>query len=350
MPPQDLAMFHHDRYGHGKQPVRTSPLRLLVFMSAMLSPLVIAASVPAQDVTGSHDSPLVSRFAGSVIVGYAQKDYDSMVMPLGRFDRSQPTHFAASDTLEGKVTTLAYVVPPGKTTLEVYRNYERALTGAGFIVRFQCSGEAGCGGYNFAEASLKPVREELRGHRSLMIYTLQPITGDVRALTARLLRPEGNVDLSLMVSQNKKEPVGVLLSLVETKPMATGQVSVDAKAMGEGLGQAGHIALYGIQFASDSATLSKDSNDTLAQMASLLKAQPALKVHIVGHTDNTGNLAHNVLLSQQRAEAVVKALITRYGIASTRLAAKGIASYAPIASNHGDAGKARNRRVELVEQ
>jgi OmpA-OmpF porin, OOP family len=152
------------------------------------------------------------------------------------------------------------------------------------------------------------------------------------------------------VSQSENYPVGVLLQIVEATPMASGEVTVDAKAMSQGLAQSGHIALYGIHFASDSAVLSQDSDHTLTEMAKLLKAQPALKVYIVGHTDNSGALTHTFSLSQQRAEAVAKTLATRYGIAPARLAAKGLASYAPVASNHSDAGKAQNRRVELVEQ
>lgn len=66
-------------------------------------------------------------------------------------------------------------------------------------------------------------------------------------------------------------------------------------------------------------------------MAALLKSQAALKVYVVGHTDNSGTLAHNIALSQQRAAAVVKALTTRYGIPAARLTAKGAASYAPVA-------------------
>lgn len=111
----------------------------------------------------------------------------------------------------------------------------------------------------------------------------------------------------------------------------------------------GHIALYGIQFASDGAKLTADPDGTLIQMASLLKAQPNLKVYIVGHTDNTGALAHNLALSQQRAEAVTKALVAR-SIASDRMSDQGLASYAPVTSNRSDAGKGQNRRVELVEQ
>jgi outer membrane protein OmpA-like peptidoglycan-associated protein len=95
--------------------------------------------------------------------------------------------------------------------------------------------------------------------------------------------------------------------------------------------------------------LKPDSNAQLDQMAAVLKAQPALKVFIVGHTDNVGGLDANLKLSQGRAQAVVAAL-TQRGIAASRLLAHGNANYAPVASNAGEDGRARNRRVEMVLQ
>lgn len=311
-----------------------------------------ADDLPTRDVAGSHDHPVVSRYAGSVIGGYQQLDYDEVVLPLGKADWDAPDHFAKARHVEGKVTRIFYVAPEGKSGLAVFRNFRDALTGAGFHVAFECSGDDGangCGGTNFAESVNTSLYDVMQA-RNLMIDTLVPSDGNVRALTAHLDRPEGNVDLSLLVGQSANYPVGVLLQIVEAKPMATGQVSVDAKAMAQGLAGAGHIALYGIHFTSDSATLTADSDTTLKQMATLLESQPALRVYIVGHTDNSGAAAHNVALSQKRAEAVAKALSTRYGIAPARMTAKGIASFAPVASNHSDAGKAKNRRVELVEQ
>ncbi|MBS0407147.1 MAG: OmpA family protein [Proteobacteria bacterium] len=322
---------------------------LALLVASVMAAAAGAVSIPKADVAGSKDSPIVSRFAGSVIVGYARVDFGTATLPLGRYSASEPSGFADSEQAEGRVTRIAYAAPAGKSGLEVYRNFEQALRTAGFRERFACAGVDGCGGYDFSTAVLKPVLEGVRGDAAVMIETLQPINGDVRALTARLERPAGNVDVALLVSQSPREPVGVLLQVVEAKAMATGQVSVDAKAMAEGLAQAGHMALYGIRFATDSAALTADSDATLAQMTALLKAQPALKVYIVGHTDNAGTLAHNLTLSQQRAESVVRALETR-GIAAARLAAKGLASYAPVASNDDEAGRARNRRVELVKQ
>ena len=85
----------------------------------------------------------------------------------------------------------------------------------------------------------------------------------------------------------------------------------------------------------------------LDEIAALLKATPALKLEVSGHTDSTGDSAHNCQLSQARAGAVVSALTTRYHIAAARLTAKGLGDTQPIASNSTDAGKAQNRRIEL---
>ena len=78
--------------------------------------------------------------------------------------------------------------------------------------------------------------------------------------------------------------------------------------------------------------------------------QPSLRLHVVGHTDNVGALAHNMTLSKQRAEAVVNALVTNYQIAAARLIANGVGPLAPVASNAAEEGRAKNRRVELVAQ
>ena len=81
----------------------------------------------------------------------------------------------------------------------------------------------------------------------------------------------------------------------------------------------------------------------------LLKADPGLKVFVVGHTDNVGALDGNLKLSQDRAQAVVQELV-REGVDAARLKALGNGPFAPVASNDAEAGRARNRRVELVKQ
>lgn len=82
----------------------------------------------------------------------------------------------------------------------------------------------------------------------------------------------------------------------------------------------------------------------------VLQASAALKVYVVGHTDNQGGLEANWALSRSRAQAVIDALVKGHKVDGRRLAAAGVASYVPVAANDADAGRARNRRVEIVVQ
>jgi outer membrane protein OmpA-like peptidoglycan-associated protein len=80
-----------------------------------------------------------------------------------------------------------------------------------------------------------------------------------------------------------------------------------------------------------------------------LKSNPALKVGIVGHTDMVGDAAMNIKLSMARAQSVINELVSKHGIAAARLVAFGAGPWAPLATNKTDEGRAKNRRVELVE-
>ena len=88
----------------------------------------------------------------------------------------------------------------------------------------------------------------------------------------------------------------------------------------------------------------------LQEIGKLLQQDPKLKLYVVGHTDNVGELQMNMDLSHRRADAVLKALTTTYGVAADRLQAYGSGPLSPVASNKDDAGRAKNRRVELVER
>jgi OmpA-OmpF porin, OOP family len=91
-----------------------------------------------------------------------------------------------------------------------------------------------------------------------------------------------------------------------------------------------------------------ESRPTLEQIAKLLASQPQLNVFIVGHTDNQGAHDYNLDLSRRRAEAVAAELVKNFRIAQARLKTAGVGFLAPVGSNANDAGRALNRRVELV--
>jgi outer membrane protein OmpA-like peptidoglycan-associated protein len=106
-------------------------------------------------------------------------------------------------------------------------------------------------------------------------------------------------------------------------------------------------ALDAVTFETGSATLTAASNQQLDDLAAVLKTFPTATVSVNGYTDNTGDAAANTTLSTQRAEAVKSALVSK-GIATERVAAAGYGPDKPIASNDTEAGKAKNRRVEIV--
>lgn len=166
------------------------------------------------------------------------------------------------------------------------------------------------------------------------------------AMLARHLKRPAQGDVWVQILNSEEE---TRLSILEEKPMETGMVTIDASAMAKGIDADGHIAVYGIVFDTGKADLKPESEKQLAEIEKLLKSRPSLKIHVVGHTGNVGQLSANMDLSKRRADSVVKAL-TRRGIAASRLNAAGVGSLVPVATNDTEQGRARNRRVDLVKQ
>jgi outer membrane protein OmpA-like peptidoglycan-associated protein len=139
------------------------------------------------------------------------------------------------------------------------------------------------------------------------------------------------------------------LTIVQKAAMAQ-EVVADAAAMNGDLNASGHVAVYGIYFDSGKSNLKPESAQAIGEIAKLLTANPALKLYVVGHTDNQGGVEGNLKLSQDRAEAVLQSLVREHGIAASRLRSFGCGLFAPVAANDREEGRAKNRRVELVKQ
>ena len=151
------------------------------------------------------------------------------------------------------------------------------------------------------------------------------------------------------MSHSLEGRVTALVEVLEPKPMENRIVILKAEAIGNEMRADGSVSLYGLLFDTDKADLKPESKPQLDEMVRYMKTNPAANVYIVGHTDNQGTLDHNQALSDRRAKAVV-AFLTGQGVAANRLVGRGVGPLAPIASNTDDAGRAKNRRVEMVLQ
>ena len=308
--------------------------------------LLISQVSFAEDVAGSSDHPMVSRYGGSSINDYDYREFDEYEILLGKVVSApgEPDNSRAesSENLEGKVTKISYYLPEDRSTLEVFRNYEDALKAAGFEILFTCSNKE-CGGRKFNHK----VIEYKHGFGDNYY--------DQRFLAAKLPRDEGDIYVSLYIVKNTtgggpdRNHIYTQVDVIEVAPMQEAMVTVDADSMAEEIFETGSISIYGILFDFDKADIKPESAATIEEIATLLNNNPDLKLFIVGHTDNKGSLDYNMNLSQKRAGAVVDVLITEHGIETSRLTPKGLGFLAPVDSNKSEEGRAKNRRVELVE-
>jgi outer membrane protein OmpA-like peptidoglycan-associated protein len=323
-------------------------MRIALLLLALLLAAPVAAQPRPTDIPGARDHPLVGRYEGALMRFQRPRDYDEFRMVnrpvLARDTRETGSRINDRNSIpvSGRAWRLRYEGPEGRSALEVMRNHQERLAANGFETVFACRGNE-CGQpaelwFAVTEAVQGPSSGLHSGWEN-QLYTL-----------AKLSRPEGDVHVGILaITQGQRAQV--LVDVVESRPMQGGRITfVDASAMQRAVEQTGRVALYGIQFGFDSAEILPASRPTLEEIARFLRANAALNVVVAGHTDAQGGFDYNVQLSGRRAQAVVAALTRDFGLAASRLTAFGAGMAAPVASNDNDAGRAQNRRVEIVKR
>ncbi|MGH9502402.1 MAG: OmpA family protein [Terriglobales bacterium] len=131
--------------------------------------------------------------------------------------------------------------------------------------------------------------------------------------------------------------VSITFPVDQPKPQIEEQLAKQKKAV-----------IYGIYFDFNQATIKKESQPVLKEIADALKNNPDWVLAVHGYTDNIGGDAYNLDLSKRRAASVKSALVQEFGVSPERLTTEGSGSSNPVDSNDTLEGRARNRRVELV--
>jgi len=248
------------------------------------------------DVAGSRDHPLLTRMNHYYISEYKEEAFASYAF----YDAADNEY-----VIEGRKWTIDYTLKEGHPApgqLKVFRNHIDAFEKVGGEILFD------------------------------------------RGLTMKMSREDKEYWVEVWASDDGSD---YRLTIVE-KTIMEQEVTADPEAMAGEILKQGHVAVYGIYFDLDSASIKPESEPVLEAIAELLRMKPGLKIFIVGHTDMTGKLDYNLELSRKRADAVVRYLIDRHGLVSDRLRPQGVGPLCPVATNTTDAGRKLNRRVELV--
>jgi OOP family OmpA-OmpF porin len=279
-------------------------IKLLSFALSMS--LWLAGAAKAEDIPGAKDHPLLTRYPDSSITEYVH-NYNAAEFQVGN-----PR--AVKQSVEGNMTVIRYFynnADKQPSALQLIRNYQNAIKQIGGAVVYERLPRDSDGG----ETTLKVTT----GGKDVWVKVVPDIFG----------APTQSYQLTI----------------VEAAAMA--QV-VSANQLLEELNKNGFIALY-INFDTAKSDLKADGVATVKEIVAMLKANPSLKLSVEGHTDNVGGAAANKTLSENRAKSVMNAIVGG-GVAATRLSAAGFGQENPVADNRTEAGRAKNRRVELVKK
>ena len=267
----------------------------LIALVAFARVVLAADSALPPDEKGCKDF-FVSRLAGYRLSACEQHDFDQFKF-MGGTDQET--------TVEGAYVSNTYAQPESATPnspLKVERNYENALSAAGWT-----------------------ILEKGNGY-----------------LTAKQIK--NGKERWVALSHNDGN--AYVLDLVEKAGMEQSVVTADD--MTTALNRDGRISLH-INFDTGKSTIQPDSQPIVDQIAAMMKANPGLRLSVEGNTDNVGTPQSNKILSQARAQAVVAA-VSRSGVAVSRMTPVGYGQDKPVADNDSDAGRAQNRRVDLVKK
>lgn len=259
-------------------------------------------SFSQEDAKGSKDHPLFNRMPGYRITNYKEREFDVYKEFMNEKGKKM--------SVEGKYYYYNYGHIKGAeqpSGPQVLRNYMNAVKKAGGEVVFE---EGCCNVYLKVKSNKQVIWVRVKSYTDAGSYQVW---------------------------------------IIEEAEMEQ-DIVADPKTMGDDIERTGRVAVYGIYFDTDSYTIKPESKPTLTAISELLKTNSRLNLYVVGHTDFTGNLDHNMELSQNRAQAVVDALVKDYGISAKRLIARGVGPLSPVSTNKTDEGKQLNRRVELVER
>ncbi len=321
--------------------------RLLV-RACVLMVLAIPFQAKAQDKSGCKDHPVITRYPGSFI-GYCEEQ-NHVAYAIAHGPIIGYRQIDEWTEVTGKRTRIYYTVEGDMSIRDIYLNYQGALQRAG--ARMLADGiEMKSTSPNVGSRSFLGVhygRNEFPPSTGILLLNGSATSGGTFMLAGTLDDQGTPVHVVIGGAQYTTGTKLVLVDVIEEVGIATDKIRVNAEWMMQQIDNYGKVALNDLLFDTDGATVQPASMPMVAEIGKLMKARPKLNVYIVGHTDMTGALEHNLDLSRRRADEVVRLLVTEQGIDQRRIPGHGVGPLVPVATNTTADGRQLNRRVEVV--
>ena len=324
--------------------IRAIPAICVLFSGAILT--------SAQDLPNSKDPATMKRYEGSELIGYRGPRFDEYLLPLGPPTNFSPPVYDKSKAVEGQVSYYTYLAPTGRTPAELFRNYKQEFQRLGIETQYEKgSGQPGDFGSTFDKITNDCDLGQILAYDGADERLIVGQSRDAKPSYYLVFVTAYNDGVIPERLQGRVEKGRALAQLVVISPdqLEKKMAFLNADDMKQAIRDSGEVAVYGLYFDTDKDVVKSESQSALAEIAKLLKSEPSLRLHIVGHTDDQGKPEYNLDLSHRRASSVVAELTKKYGIGANRLDAFGCGMYSPVASNGAETGRAKNRRVELVQ-
>lgn len=299
--------------------------------------------------------------AAAVLAAQSEETAGILELPTG----PHADGFLPLRRIEGRVLRQVWQVPgSGLSAGGLAAPIRDQLAAAGWTVLLDCQAAA-CGGYDFRlgiEVMAPPAMFlDLGGFRflaaesgdgTLAVSVLTSATSRAGYIQVIQVAPPGGIpdDAALRPQgAGAEDPAPAGEGAGQARPPGAPPAAPGAPGgLAAALAQNGRVILSDLAFPSGSAQLAEGRFASLEALADYLRADPARRIALVGHTDAQGTLAANIALSRRRAGSVLERLAADYGIPRRQMEAEGVGYLAPIASNLSPEGREANRRVEAI--
>ena len=300
-------------------------------------------AVLSVNVMAEADPGILPIYEGSELIYDDQFGFEEIPVVLGE---------DTVNNVEGYIRRLWLKAPEGRSPYEVIRNYENAVENINGQVLFKSRDPQAI---EIDEVYFDEYFSTTRQDRGLAtnVFTHSYFPEELSEYLVSKATVN-QVENYIIVAAGKghwaagqEEETYYEIVFVELEAMEMDMVTMEYLA--SGIEADGRVAIYDIYFDTGESKIKAESEEALAVIAEFLLENSAKKYLVVGHTDFIGSYQMNLDLSEARAEAVLEKLVNEYGISREQLTAAGVGPAAPVMSNQTENGRAKNRRVEIVE-